>query len=1682
MSKRKLYLTCMIIGVMVMSAISVPANSFAESAPTETVKQTQNVKENEIKDPDVSSEKNEKEPSETKAQTQSKSGQKRDADNDWNYKIDLKWEENDTAQQYHKLDVTTEQSKLNPKYALTISTNAVTYEKDQFEVRIPREIWKNRGKSGVLPSSIGVPKKPATSSDHDFYYYIDGSDLVFANCRELKPGTNAKIQVMYTIDPANTLDLSKAAFQATAKATATSQDEAELQESREITYSLDTGVKVTNVIKKALGPMYYWNADYVDLENSKPIPKPDDFDDNNYVAYKVESLVKGNQPCTFKYQEKPGSGGKVVSVRVQNITSNTYTRGNTTVDYDNGTWSTDFAPTSNPGSMRAYYTVVVAYPKGEPIDVYTNDIDFEVVAKDNNYNADNPEGAEDQNDKDTGSANTKTTWQDYQFSYSGNVFDVEKDYMSGTSGAIDQLKSGVDSKANFTIRATTQGYDLGQTYQMNLIDDVLYWNIDGTKPVRMTADDFEFSSIAGYISNSLTDRKTGEITYPSSYDGPAVFYGKKSDDGQWEKIKEITIGNNGSNASNNFERIDLANEGYTSIKISTPTGMQDLTKIAATVYIRIKHDSPTLQKWLKEEPNLDKISLTNFDGHMTYGDKDGKWLNPVSEDNYLEGAKTVGLIEHDQGLYKNLLHRETASADLGGYVRSSNAVKTTGKSINDVVNRKINTDFAISGYHGIGSDSSQIASLKDMIDRGFQPDVDDEAVLYDLLPMGFYYNADEPVEVIGASNKETSGYARSVEAEVTDIKTIDNYKGTGRQMVKFYVKSKGDPGENWSYGFMTLNKGTSLGYDMTARYMQGVFTGFSLSFNASVDWEDLSLARTGTNFMAYQRADGAEIATAKADNGTSNLFINKVKGEDGQSVFYDLNEDGDAVTKNTLYSTSPVTINAATALQVGIDKKVKANRPAESYSDYTKADLGGTYSYRVYMGNSESGKLDDVILYDILEEAANTEGNTGETGWKGTFKNIDLSRLEVMGIAPTVYYATEEGLSYNNAEDMKLNSGNWTTMEPKDKSKITAIAVDCSKAKGGGPFTFEPAASASVVITMDAPDKLPEAKFAYNRPAYYSKFTPTELEGAIAEEMNVGDRVTVLLNEAFGKKTYGQDTPSGENGSSVKAGDKIKYEISYGNDLKKPQEVVITDKLDEGLTIEDPSKDISGGGIYDEENHTITWTLKDVESGAYGTVSFTAKVNKQATKKVKNKATVQVGSEPEITTNQLENPVQTEPVKTYAKNSEAGKDGAPVVAGDKVTYEIQYENYLDSQQDIVITDKLDEGLNYVSGSASDGGTYDEESRTITWTLKDIPAGEKGSVHFTAEVNSGAKKKIENQADVKVGKEPNLTTNELENPIPAKTYAENSEKGKGGDFLEVGDKVTYEISYGNSSGETQDIVITDKLDEGLYYYPDSVSDGGIYDGDSHTITWILKGVESGTYGKVSFTAKVNKHALRLVENKAVVKVGNSNEVTTNILKNPLVTEVILEGEKSLTGAALKDEQFEFEVRDKDGNLVATGKNDAAGKITFTGITFKKAGVYQFTIQEVKGEEAGIIYDDAAKEVQVTISKNEDGSLETAVSYPQGGARFLNKFDESLIDDSDSKEDPTETGETTKPSESKETDSKRESTNSEGKGTKGNETATGDDSNTMLYVLLAAIAIAVIGSTLCLEIRRRRKVQG
>ena len=324
------------------------------------------------------------------------------------------------------------------------------------------------------------------------------------------------------------------------------------------------------------------------------------------------------------------------------------------------------------------------------------------------------------------------------------------------------------------------------------------------------------------------------------------------------------------------------------------------------------------------------------------------------------------------------------------------------------------------------------------------------------------------------------------------------------------------------------------------------------------------------------------------------------------------------------------------------------------------------------------------------------------------------------------------------------------------------------------------------------------------------------------------------------------------DGTAVKEGDILVYEIDYTNFTNQTQDaLVITDNIPAGTTYVEGSA--SQDGFVSYSNGALKWKFDQVKPGQIVVVTFSVKV-KEGKATIQNKAQVSIGN----------NVYDTNVVTNYTFDKEVDKTEAKV--GEEVKYTIQYKNTENEKATVKIVDKLAEGLTYVEGSATKGGVYDKETHTITWTIEDVTALADGEVSFKAIVNEKAVQVINNVASIQIGNNPEVKVDT--DTVETKVYKPELETVKkqalnGGEAgtsvlkIKKGDKVTYYITVANKGNlAAEGIVITDKVPAGLKIDESSISDKGVLkDG---VITWNIETVKANESITVSFTVEVEEY--------------------------------------------------------------------------------------------------------------------------------------------------------------------------------------------------------------------------------
>ena len=386
------------------------------------------------------------------------------------------------------------------------------------------------------------------------------------------------------------------------------------------------------------------------------------------------------------------------------------------------------------------------------------------------------------------------------------------------------------------------------------------------------------------------------------------------------------------------------------------------------------------------------------------------------------------------------------------------------------------------------------------------------------------------------------------------------------------------------------------------------------------------------------------------------------------------------------------------------------------------------------------------------------------------------------------------------------------------------------------------------------------------------------VEATVSGYGNISNKVVVGNKTIFKNVDVPEITPKKDvNNTTPNFGENVAYTIVVSNDgISDAKQVVITDTLAKGLKF----LGANYNGLYDENTHTVTWTL-DIDSGK--TVELKVNVTVEDYGVLVNRVTVgDKTSSVDIAVPEII------PDKT-ANVTDAN-------FGDNVTYTVTVTNDgdVDASQ-VVIVDQLGNGLKYVS--SSDGGVWDEKTNTVTWIV-DLAAGKTKTLNVVATVVGYGN--VTNF--LAVGNKTSKINVNVPEITPNKTV-----DNKNPNF---GDNVTYTIVVSNDgAADAKNVVVKDILAPGFKFI--EANYGGVYDELTRTVTWI---VDVNAKDHVDLTIKVTVEDYGVLTNN--VTVGNK---TSSV--NITVPEIIPNKTADIENPNFGDE-VTYTV-----NITNVGKSDA-----------------------------------------------------------------------------------------------------------------------------------------------------------
>ena len=657
-------------------------------------------------------------------------------------------------------------------------------------------------------------------------------------------------------------------------------------------------------------------------------------------------------------------------------------------------------------------------------------------------------------------------------------------------------------------------------------------------------------------------------------------------------------------------------------------------------------------------------------------------------------------------------------------------------------------------------------------------------------------------------------------------------------------------------------------------------------------------------------------------------------------------------------------------------------------------DKPGTYVYKV--SEKHAGTTVDGIAYsdNVAEFTVTVKPNekgkleasatktSGETEFKNTYaadhvessvtdqikatKSLTGRDLEADEFSFELHEVKGEGSEL--IETVKNDANGNVAFSPIEYTEIGQHTYTLREVKGNaGGITYDENVYTIVTIISDngkgqlvATHKLKgaedvksiEFKNAYN-------LTP--------KSFSVTDKIAAT------KSLTGRDVKAGEFSFELVEGDKVVATGTNAADGKIAMTAIeYTEAGEHTYTLREVNGGTASNGIsYDGKTYTIVTTITDNGDGTLKAehVLKDAKVaefkNAYNLTPTDSSVTDRIKATKFLTGRDLKEGefsfelVEGDKVVATGKNA---ADGAVVM--DKITYDKPGKHTYT--------------LREVRGNVG-GITYDAATYTIETVVKDNGDGTLGVEH---------KLKGADEAKFTNSYEPGSKSSSVTDQITAIKSLDGRDL-KAGEFrfeLVEGNNVVA-TGTNNADGKiVMDSVTYTAAGEHTYMLRETkagATENGItYSTSEYTIVTIVK--DNGD-GALSVEHKLQNADEAIFENTYTVA-PKSSSVTDQITAT-----------KFLTGRDLKEGEFSFEL--VEGNdVVATGKNDARGKITMSPIEYTAAGKHTYTLREVPGDAGnGITYDGKTYTIETTVTDNGKGEL--VVKHELNGAdeaKFNNSY--------------------------------------------------------------------------------------
>ena len=387
-----------------------------------------------------------------------------------------------------------------------------------------------------------------------------------------------------------------------------------------------------------------------------------------------------------------------------------------------------------------------------------------------------------------------------------------------------------------------------------------------------------------------------------------------------------------------------------------------------------------------------------------------------------------------------------------------------------------------------------------------------------------------------------------------------------------------------------------------------------------------------------------------------------------------------------------------------------------------------------------------------------------------------------------------------------------------------------------------------------------------------------------------------------------------------------------------------------------------------EHTYTIKETSQNTSSVTVDTNTYTVKVNV----KDNGDGTLEVTSDDPIKALNF--------VNTYSASGNVALEADKTLTGrtleeNQFTFELK-----DATGNVLQTKK-----NTANGKVTfDTISYTEanmKDSPITYTISEVNDGKAGYKYDT--VAATVTVTLSDDGEGHITAKPTYSKNIFKNEYKATgSITFEGTKTLTGRALTANDVFTFEILEGNKSIGTATNDQSGKISYPTINYTEK--DVGEH---TYTIKETSQNTSSVTVDTKTYTVKVTvtDKGNGTLEATSTDPIKALNFVNTYSASG----NVVLEADKALTGRALEDNQFTFELKDAEGKVLQTKKNTANGKVIFDTIRYTEANMKDspitYTISEVNDKKDGYTYDTEVATITVTLSDDGEGHITATPNY-------------------------------------------------------------------------------------------------